>query len=417
MKQMIVEGSHKLSGVIEISGSKNSAVALIPASLLSSGVIELTNVPNISDIDALTEILTFLGAEIKRTDKKMRIDCTKVQNKEIPENISKRLRASYYFMGALLGKYKHVEMYFPGGCSIGKRPINFHLEGFEKLGAKVIIEGNKYIVDAEELIGTDIDLSIASVGATMNLMIVATYAKGVTTIHNAAREPHIVNVAQLLNKMGAKIEGAGSSEIRIEGVTNLGSAEQEVVPDYIEAGTYVIAGALCGNHLEIKNLVPEHIASLTNKLKEMGVAMDVKENSICISARENYLPIDIKTEVYPGFPTDLQQPLTPLLALAHGTSTIQENIFENRFMHIPYLKEMGADITVEDKVAIIKGPTSFRAKQVVATDLRAGASLILTALVAEGTTTIDGIEHVLRGYEDITQKLTNVGAKISIQEI
>ena len=417
MKQMIVEGSHKLSGVIEISGSKNSAVALIPASLLSSGVIELTNVPNISDIDALTEILTFLGAEIKRTDKKMRIDCTKVQNKEIPENISKRLRASYYFMGALLGKYKHVEMYFPGGCSIGKRPINFHLEGFEKLGAKVTIEGNKYIVDAEELIGTDIDLSIASVGATMNLMIVATYAKGVTTIHNAAREPHIVNVAQLLNKMGAKIEGAGSSEIRIEGVTNLGRAEHEVVPDYIEAGTYVIAGALCGNHLEIKNLVPEHIASLTNKLKEMGIAMDIKENSICISARENYLPIDIKTEVYPGFPTDLQQPLTPLLALAHGTSTIQENIFENRFMHIPYLKEMGADITVEDKVAIIKGPTSFRAKQVVATDLRAGASLILTALVAEGTTTIDGIEHVLRGYEDITQKLTNVGAKISIQEI
>lgn len=417
MKQMILEGGHPLSGVIEISGSKNSAVALIPASLLTNGVIELINIPEISDIEALTEILVFLGAKITRENKTMRIDCTKVQNKEIPEQISKRLRASYYFMGALLGRYKHVEMYFPGGCSIGARPINLHLEGFEKLGAKVKVEGNKYTVEADELIGNDIYFNIASVGATINLMLAATYAKGRTTIHNAAREPHVINVANLLNKMGAKVTGAGSSTIQIEGITTLESAEIEVVPDYIEAGTYVIAGALCGDHLEVKNLVPEHIASLTDALKKMGADIDIQENKICVSRVKNYQPIDIKTEVFPGFPTDLQQPFTPLLALANGISTINETIFENRFMHIPYLQEMGAKITVVERTATIEGSTSFQAKHVVATDLRAGASLILAALVAEGETTIDGIEHVLRGYENIVLKLMQVGAKISIQEI
>lgn len=417
MKQMILEGGHPLSGVIEISGSKNSAVALIPASLLTNGVIELINIPEISDIEALTEILVFLGAKITRENKTMRIDCTKVQNKEIPEQISKRLRASYYFMGALLGRYKHVEMYFPGGCSIGARPINLHLEGFEKLGAKVKVEGNKYTVEADELIGNDIYFNIASVGATINLMLAATYAKGRTTIHNAAREPHVINVANLLNKMGARVTGAGSSTIQIEGITTLESAEIEVVPDYIEAGTYVIAGALCGDHLEVKNLVPEHIASLTDALKKMGADIDIQENKICVSRVKNYQPIDIKTEVFPGFPTDLQQPFTPLLALANGISTINETIFENRFMHIPYLQEMGAKITVVERTATIEGSTSFQAKHVVATDLRAGASLILAALVAEGETTIDGIEHVLRGYENIVLKLMQVGAKISIQEI
>ena len=417
MKRMILEGGHTLTGVIEISGSKNSAVALVPASLLTNGIVEISNVPEISDIDALVEILAFLGAKITRENKKMRIDCTNVQNKEIPEQISKRLRASYYFMGALLGRYKQLEMYFPGGCSIGKRPINLHLEGFEKLGAKVIVEGNKYIVQADELIGNDIYFNIASVGATINLMLAATYAKGTTTIHNAAREPHVVNVADLLNKMGAKVTGAGSNEIQIEGVTTLESAKIEVVPDYIEAGTYVIAGALCGDHLEVRNLVPEHIVSLTDALKKMGIDIDIQQNKIFVNRIRNYQPIAIKTEVFPGFPTDLQQPLTPLLALAHGTSTIEETIFENRYMHIPYLQEMGAKITVNEKKATIEGPTSFQAKHVVATDLRAGASLILAALVAEGETTIDGIEHVLRGYENIVEKLMQVGAKISIQEI
>lgn len=417
MKQMVLEGHSTLTGTIEIGGSKNSAVALIPATLLSCGKIELHNVPTISDIDALVEILTYLGAKVKREEKKMWIDCTNVQNKAIPEQVSKKLRASYYFMGALLGRYKHVEMYFPGGCSIGERPIDLHLKGFEKLGAKVTNEGNKYRVDAEELVGSTITLPIASVGATMNLMFAAVYAKGKTMIHNAAKEPHIVNVAELLNKMGAKIKGAGTNTIEIEGVAVLRSAIHKVVPDYIEAGTYVIAGALCGENLEIKNIVPEHIASLTDKLEQMGLNLTILKDSIRISKIEKYKSVAVKTEVYPGFPTDLQQPFMTLLSLAEGTSKIEETIFENRFMHIPYLNKMGAKIEAVGQVATIEGVVSLHGEEVVATDLRAGASLILAGLVAVGTTTIQGIEHVLRGYENIEEKLSNVGAKISIKEI
>ena len=417
MKQIVLEGHSTLTGVIEIGGSKNSAVALIPATLLSCGKIKLNNVPTISDIDSLVEILVYLGAKVNREKKTMWIDCTNVQNKTIPEQVSKRLRASYYFMGALLGKYKHVEMYFPGGCSIGERPIDFHLQGFEKLGAHVTNEGNKYIVDAEELIGDTITLSIASVGATMNIMFAAVYAKGKTIIHNAAKEPHIVNVAELLNKMGAKITGAGTDTIEIEGVTVLEDAIHTVVPDYIEAGTYVIAGALCGDNLEIKNIVPEHIASLTDKLKQMGSSLTILKDSIRISKIENYKSIGVKTEVYPGFPTDLQQPFMTLLSLVEGTSQIEETIFENRFMHIPYLNKMGAKIDVVGQVATIQGVASLHGEEVVATDLRAGASLILAGLVADGVTTIQGIEHVLRGYENIEEKLKNVGAKISMKEI
>ncbi len=417
MKQMVLEGSTKLTGIVEISGSKNSAVALIPATLLSDGIVELDNVPMISDIEALIEILTFLGAEIKRDKQKMTIDCAKVSNKEIPEQISKKLRASYYFMGALLGKYKHVEMYFPGGCSIGKRPIDLHLSGFEKLGAKVEVAENKYMVDAKELIGTDIELPIASVGATINLMFAAVYAKGKTRIYNAAKEPHIVNVAELLQQMGAKVSGAGTHTIEIEGVEVLKGAQHRVVPDYIEAGTYVIAGALCGENLEVKNIVPEHIASLINQLKQMGCSLTVLKDSVRISKIENYKSVAVKTEVYPGFPTDLQQPFMTLLSLAEGTSKVEETIFENRFMHVPYLNQMGANITIEGQIATIKGVKAFHGSDVVATDLRAGAALILAGLVAEGQTVIDGIEHVLRGYENIEEKLSNVGAKLRVREI
>ena len=253
MKKMIIEGGKKLTGTIEISGSKNSAVALVPASILSKGIVKIDNIPNISDIDALTEILEYLGAKVTREDKLMIIDSRSIENKEIPESISKKLRASYYFMGALLGKYKKVEMYFPGGCSIGERPINLHLKGFEALGATVTNEGNRYKVEAEKLVGNKIYLDIASVGATINIMLAATYAEGITTIENAAREPHIVNVATFLNQMGASIRGAGTSTIKIKGVESLEGAYTEVVPDYIEAGTYVLAGALMGENLTIKN--------------------------------------------------------------------------------------------------------------------------------------------------------------------
>ena len=417
MKRIRVLGGQKLSGTITISGSKNSAVALVPASLLSDEIVEIDNVPNISDIDALSEILEYLGAKVERNGTSMKIDSTNVTNKVIPEEISKKLRASYYFMGALLGKYKKVEMYFPGGCSIGERPINLHLKGFEALGATVTEEGNKYIVEAEELKGANIYLDIASVGATINLMLASVFAKGITIIGNAAKEPHIVNVATFLNQMGASITGAGTSEIRIKGVEKLSGCFHEVVPDYIETGTYLIAGALCGENLKIENAIPDHLEALLSKLKEIGVILEAGKDYITISKGNNYKAVSIKTAVYPGFPTDLQQPFMTLLTQCQGLSKVEENIFENRFMHIPYLNEMGASITASEKVAFISGKTALIGKEVEATDLRAGASLILAALCAEGETVITKVEHVLRGYEGIIEKLQNVGAKIELEEI
>ncbi len=417
MKRIKVIGGQKLSGTITISGSKNSAVALVPASLLSDEIVEIDNVPNISDIDALSEILEYLGARVERKGTSMKIDSTNVKNKEIPEEISKKLRASYYFMGALLGKYKKVEMYFPGGCSIGERPINLHLKGFEALGAKVKEEGNKYIVEAEELKGANIYLDIASVGATINLMLASVLATGTTIIRNAAKEPHIVNVATFLNQMGASITGAGTSEIRIKGVKKLSGCVHEVVPDYIETGTYLIAGALCGENLKIENAIPDHLEALLSKLKEIGVPLEVAKDSITLGKGEHYKAVSIKTAVYPGFPTDLQQPFTSLLTQCEGQSKVEENIFENRFMHSPYLNEMGASITASGKIALISGKTTLIGKEVEATDLRAGASLILAALCAEGETVITKVEHVLRGYEGIIEKLQNVGAKIELEEI
>lgn len=417
MKQIKIEGGHLLSGTINISGAKNSAVALVPASLLSDEEVKIDNIPNISDIDALNEILEYLGADVKREESLMTINSRNIVNKEIPEEISKKLRASYYFMSSLLGKYKHVEMYFPGGCSIGARPIDQTLKTFKALGATVIEEGNKYTITADELIGTTIQLDMPSVGATINTLLVAVKAKGETILKNAAKEPEIVSVATFLNNMGAKIIGAGTSEIRIEGVDYLGSCFTEVIPDRIEAGTYLIAGALMGDNLTIKNMIPEHIASLTYKLKEMGCKMDIGRDYITISRTEDLKPIKVKTLGYPGFPTDLQQPLTTLLTQANGTSILEETIYENRFQNVPYLNNMGANIEIKDKIIKIEGKTKLKGTEVKATDLRAGACMVLSALVAEGETTITEIKHVLRGYENIIEKLENVGAKITLEEI
>lgn len=417
MKQIKITGGNTLTGEIKISGSKNSAVALVPAALLSDGIVEIDNVPNISDIDALSEVLEYLGAKVTRKDKRVIIDSSEIKSKSIPENLAKKLRASYYFMGALLGKYKRVEMYFPGGCSIGERPINLHLKGFEALGAKVTIDNNKYIVEAEELIGNNIYLDIASVGATINIMLAAVLANGTTVIENAAKEPHIVNVAIFLNQMGAKITGAGTSKIKIVGVPKLNGAFHEVVPDYIEAGTYVIAGALCGDNLVVKNLIPSHIESLTSKLKDMNIKFETGIDYIKISKSEYMKPVDISTAVYPGFPTDLQQIFCTLLTQCDGISRIKENIWENRFMHVPYLNQMGANIEIEGNKAIVNGKTELKGCEITATDLRAGAAMVLAGLCAEGETTINSVEHILRGYEDIIEKLTDVGAKINLIEI
>ena len=417
MKQITIEGGKILEGTIRVSGAKNSAVALIPASLLSDGVVKIDNIPNISDIDALSEILEYLGANISRSGEIMTIDSQNIINRPIPENISKKLRASYYFMGALLGKYKHVEMYFPGGCSIGSRPINLHLKGFEALGATVIEEENKYVIDAEELRGGHIYLDCPSVGATVNIMLAAVRAKGKTIIENAAKEPEIVNVATFLNQIGAKITGAGTSEIRITGVQSLKGGFTEVIPDRIEAGTYIIAGALVGNNLKVENIIPDHIEPLLLKLKEMGVDLTINDDNVIISKTDKLKKVSVKTQGYPGFPTDLQQPLTTLLTYCKGKSILEETIYENRFQNVKYLNQMGANIEIKGSKIYINGPTELHGSIVKATDLRAGACLVLAGLVADGFTTINEVEHVLRGYENIIDKLTNVGAVISLTDV
>lgn len=416
MKKIIINGNKKLSGTIRISGAKNAAVALIPAAIISDEPSTICNIPEISDINSLESILSFLDIKTKRATESMIIDPTNMHNKSIPEEISSKLRASYYFMGALLTKYKYVEMNFPGGCKIGSRPINYHLEGFKKLGATVIEKGDKYIIKAEKLTGADIALEKASVGATINIMFAATKAEGTTTINNAAKEPEIINVAQFLKSMGAKISGAGTEKITITGVNYLSKGQTEVIPDRIEAGTYVIMGSLIGENLKIDNIVPEHLKSLTDKLKEANANIQIGIDNIMCNKSDNLKAIDIVTSYYPAFPTDLQQPFSVFTTQCEGQSTIKETLYENRFMHVPYLNKMGANIKTKKDTATIIGKTKLVGTEVVATDLRAGASLVIAGLIAENKTIISEVEHILRGYEGIIEKLTNVGADIKIVE-
>lgn len=416
MKKLIINGQHELTGEIKISGAKNSVVALIPAAILSDDNVTLYNVPNISDTLALIDIIKLLNGKVEYENETMKIDTSQIENKVVPENLSKKLRASYYFMGALLGKFHYAEIYFPGGCNIGSRPIDFHINGFKKLGAEVTIEGNKYIFKANKLKGARIYLDFASVGATINIMLAAVKAEGTTYISNAAKEPEIVNIASLLNNMGAKISGAGTSEIKIEGVNHLHSGVIDVIPDRIEAGTYTIIGALLGKNLKISGIIEEHIDALLSKLKEMGVDMNIDDNDIIINHPKEYKPINVKTLVFPGFATDLGQPMSVLLTQADGMSIFEETIYENRMGHIKYLQKMGANIRVNDRTAIIIGKTPLKGEEVVATDLRAGAAMVIAGLIAKGTTTVNEIDHILRGYENIVEKLQNVGADIKTIE-
>ena len=417
MKRIVIEGKHLLSGSVNISGAKNSAVAILPAALLSNGKITIKNVPNITDRDALFDIIKLLNCSIEQKGSTITIDSSNEVNRIIPQELSVKLRASYYFMGVLLGKYKHVEMYFPGGCNIGTRPIDLHLKGFEQLGAIITKEEHKYILDAKELRGAEIYLDFASVGATINIMFAAACAKGQTIIHNAAKEVEIINIADFLNKMGAKITGAGTDSIKIDGVEELHSTEIEVMPDRIEAGTYAIMGALIGDNFTINGFVKEHNNALLSKFDDMGVNYELKENSITLNKTNKLNPIHVKTLVYPGFPTDLGQPMSVLLTQAEGISLFEETIWENRMGHIPYLNKMGANIEVKELSAIIKGKSELKGTDINATDLRGGASLIIAGLIAQGVTHIYDIDYILRGYENIINKLTDCGAKISIEEI
>lgn len=416
MKVLEINGGKKLSGTIRISGAKNASVALIPAAILADDEVTICNVPEITDTDALTEILEYLGADVKRASESILINPTTIENKEIPKELSTKLRASYYFMAALLGKYKYVEMYFPGGCNIGARPIDQTLKSFKALGATVEEEDNRYKIYADELVGAHIYLDMPSVGATINAILAATKAKGETIIENAAKEPEVVNVAVFLNGMGAKISGAGTSEIRIKGVDHLKGCYTEVIPDRIEAGTYIIAGALIGENLKIDNIIPEHVEMLILKLKEMGVNIEVGPDYVITSQTANLKPVKIKTQGYPGFATDLQQPVTTLLTQCQGTSVLEETIYENRFQNVPHLNKLGSNIEIDNKKIRITGKTELVGTEVEATDLRAGACLVLAGLAAGGTTKITNIEHVLRGYENIVEKLTDVGAELELRE-
>lgn len=418
MYRITINGNKELTGEIKISGSKNSAVALIPAAVLCDEEVSIANVPDISDIKALEEILKYIGAKVERFDDVIKINSKYIENKLIPKEIATKLRASYYFMGAMLSRFKKVEIYFPGGCSIGARPINLHLKGFEAMGASVEEKDNLFIIKAENLKGAKINLDFASVGATINLMMAAVKAKGTTIISNAAKEPHIVNVATFLNNMGAKITGAGTSEIKIVGVDYLHSCFHEVVPDYIETGTYMILASLLGKNLKISNIIPDHVESVISKLEEAGVPMEIGVDFINITKPDKLKAINLKTQVYPGFPTDLQQPMSVLLTQAKGKSIVNETIWENRFQNLKEFNKMGAitDLLTNQKAVII-GPSKLVGKKVIATDLRGGASLVLAGLVAEGKTVIDNADYVLRGYEGIEEKLKNVGADIKIEKI
>ena len=416
MPKIKIEGNHELSGTITVGGAKNSVVALIPAAILCDETVTISNVPDITDVDDLEKILVHLNAKIERSPGTVVINSSDIINKEITQELSKKLRASYYFMGALLGKFNRVEMYFPGGCAIGARPINLHLKGFESLGATITEEDNHFIIEAKKLHGNNIYLDFPSVGATINIMLAAVKAKGKTVIDNAAQEPEIVNIATYLNNMGAKIKGAGTSTITIIGVKHLHKCFHEVIPDRIEAGTYLIIASLLGKNLKIDNMIPNHLEALIAKLTESGVEMQIGLDNIIVNAKKKYLATDIKTLVYPGFATDLQQIMATFLTQCKGRSTIEETIYENRFQNLEYLNKMGAKTKVkkDNRKAIIKGPTKLKGTCVSATDLRGGASLLVAALIAEGTTTIDNVAYILRGYDKIIEKLTAVGAKIEL---
>ncbi|EOS7880937.1 UDP-N-acetylglucosamine 1-carboxyvinyltransferase [Enterococcus hirae] len=418
MKKIIIEGNRPLTGEVTISGAKNSAVALIPAAILADSPVILEGVPDIQDVHSLIEILEIMGAKIHFSQNILEIDPRGIVSVPMPSGKINSLRASYYFMGALLGKFGEAVVGLPGGCYLGPRPIDLHVKGFEALGASVNNEhGAMYLrTDQEGLQGNRIFMDVVSVGATINVMLAAIKAKGQTVIENAAREPEIIDVATLLNNMGAKVRGAGTDVIRIEGVDKLHGCRHFIIPDRIEAGTYLALAAAAGNGVKIKNVIYEHLESFIAKLQEMGVNMTIREDEIEVFPSKELKAVNVMTYPYPGFATDLQQPLTPLLLMTKGTAEITDTIYAKRVNHVPELARMGADISVEGNLIITNGPNKLHGTEVVASDLRAGACLVIAGLMAEGTTTIYNVEYILRGYDHIIEKLTALGAEIQMVE-
>ena len=413
-ERMLITGGYRLEGEVRVSGGKNTAVAVIPATLLCDAPCTIENLPDISDVYALVDILRSLGAEVEYVpNSHMTVDPRPAKGWQVSYEDSVRLRASYYLLGALLGRRREAEVYLPGGCAIGARPIDQHIKGFETLGAKVDTVGGRIVAKVDELVGSDVFFDVVTVGGTINVMMAAVKAKGNTTIYNAAKEPHIVDLANFLNSMGAKIKGAGTDVIRIRGQEHLHGATYAVIPDQIETGTLMIAAAATHGDVTIRGCIPTHMEALTAKLLEMGVRVIEEDDSIRVISNGVHRAVNIKTQVYPGFPTDLQQPMSALLTTAKGESTVKETIYENRLRHLSEISRMGAKVRIMDRTAIIDGVTDLHGAPITATDLRAGAALVIAGLMAKGVTEIYEPHFIDRGYENIEQKLRSLGAVIS----
>ncbi|WP_019121054.1 UDP-N-acetylglucosamine 1-carboxyvinyltransferase [Brevibacillus massiliensis] len=412
MEKLIINGGKPLRGSVSISGAKNSAVALIPAALLADGPVVIENLPHIQDVEIYVELLQRMGASVLFEDDWMEIDSSAMKPVVMPNGHVKKLRASYYLWGALLAKFGEANVGLPGGCDLGPRPVDLHIKGFQALGARVENMNGVMTLRANRLRGARIYLDLISVGATINIMLAAARAEGVTVIENAAREPEIVDVATLLNNMGANIKGAGTDVIRIQGVERLRGCRHTIIPDRIEAGTYMIAAAATRGDVILENVIPKHLEPISAKLREIGVVIEDGDDNIRVIGQEKYQAVDVKTNPYPGFPTDLQQPMTTLLTQVKGSSIITDNIYGSRFRHVDELRRMGASIKVEGRSAVIEGGRTLNGAKVVSSDLRAGAALVIAGLVSQGVTEVEGLEHIDRGYENLVGKLRNLGADV-----
>ncbi|WP_050697865.1 UDP-N-acetylglucosamine 1-carboxyvinyltransferase [Anaeromassilibacillus senegalensis] len=413
MDKFVINGGNRLTGEVTISGAKNAAIAIIPAAILSDGVCRIENIPNITDVTSITRILYDMGAQVRTIDKStIEIDPRKIHTCVASYELAKHIRGSYYLLGALLGRFSHAVVTMPGGCDFGVRPIDQHLKGFGALGANYKLDGGMVDVSAEQLKGSHIYLDVVSVGATVNIVLAAVRAQGLTVIENAAKEPHIVDLANFLNSMGADIRGAGTDVIKIYGVDHLNGTTYSIIPDQIEAGTYMVAAAATGGDVLVKNVIPKHLESITAKLEEMGVEVEEYDDSIRVRRDARLNKCNIKTMPHPGFPTDMQPQIAVLLAIANGTSIINESVWDNRFRYVEELKRMGAQISVDGRLAVIEGVDHLSAAPVKATDLRAGAAMLIAALCAEGTSQVEDIQHIERGYENVEEKLSSLGADI-----
>ena len=414
MEQYVIKGGNPLYGEVEIGGAKNAALAILAAAIMTDETVTIDNLPNVRDINVLLQAIEEIGAHVERVDiHKVKINGSFIRGVNVDNEFIRRIRASYYLIGALLGKYKHAEVALPGGCDIGSRPIDLHMKGFRSMGADIDIAHGLVIARAKELKGTHIYMDKVSVGATINIMMAAAMADGKTVIENAAKEPHVVDVANFLNSMGANIRGAGTDVIRIVGVERLHATEYSVIPDQIEAGTFMFAVAAAGGNVLVKNVIPKHLEATTAKLLEVGCQVEEFDDSVREISDGHLRHTQVTTLPYPGFPTDMQPQMAVLLGIAEGTSTVTESIFENRFKYVDELTRMGADIKVESNIAIISGVKRYTGARVNAPDLRAGAALVIAGLAAEGITVVDDIYYIQRGYEALEEKLTKIGAKIA----